>query len=136
MIHNNILNSHVSFGQVWITIPQEIWSNHKKGKMVKIRVLTEEGQFLIFNLANDQLSSNMISRFQWHHLDLITCLKTSQLDWIDRWILQSTDQKSIVYWKVKLWLFWSKSSVKDHNSSKHVKYETCSSRNQGLKIRV
>ena len=87
LIHINILDSYVSFYQVWITIPQEMWSNHQKGKMVKIRVLIEERQFLIFNLENDQLISSMISRIQWHHLDLITWLKTSQIHWIDRWNL-------------------------------------------------
>ena len=35
----------------------------------------------------------------------MTWSKTLQVHWIDRWILQSTDQKSTVYWKVKLWLF-------------------------------
>ena len=59
-MHNNILDSYVPFDPVWITTLQEIWSNHQKGKMVKIRVLTEKGQFLIFNLANDQLGLNMI----------------------------------------------------------------------------
>ena len=75
MIHINILNLYLSFGQVWTTTPQEIWSDHQKGKMVKLRVLTEKGQFLIFNLTNDQLGSSMVSRTQWNHLDLITSSK-------------------------------------------------------------
>ena len=54
-IHVNILNPYVSFDQVWTIIPQEIWSNLQKGKMVKIRVLTRKGQFLIFDLANSKL---------------------------------------------------------------------------------
>ena len=136
MIHNNILDSYVPFDQVWITTPQEIWSNHQKGKMVKIRVLTEKGQFLIFNLANDQLGSNMISRVQWHHLDLITWFKRSQVHWIDRWILQSTDQKSIVHWKVKLWLFGQNQVPRVIIHQDMSKYETCSPRNSKLKIRV
>ena len=37
--HNNTLDSYVSFDQVWIIIPQEIWSNLQKGKMVKIMQL-------------------------------------------------------------------------------------------------
>ena len=38
----NILNSYVSFDKVWITIPQENYLDHQKGKMVKIRVLIEK----------------------------------------------------------------------------------------------
>ena len=136
MIHNKILDSYVPFYQVWITTPQEIWSNHQKGKMVKIRVLTEEGQFLIFNLTNDQLSSSMISRIPWHHLDLITWLKTSQIHWIDRWNLQSTDQKSTVHWKVKLWLFGQNQVPRVIFHQYVSKHETCSPRNLILKIRV
>ena len=73
--------------------------------MVKIGVLTEKGQFLIFDLTNDQLIWSMIPRVQLHHFDLITWFKTLQVHWIDILIFQSTDQKSTVYWKVKLWLF-------------------------------
>ena len=131
MIHINILNSYVSFDQVWITTPQEIWSNHQKGKMVKIRVLTKEGQFLIFNLANDQLSSSMISRIQWHHLDPITWFKTSQFHWIDKWNLQST-----VHWKVKLWLFGQNQVPRVIIHQDMSKCETCSPKKPNLKIRV
>ena len=136
MVHINNMNSHMSFDQVWIIIPQEIWSNHQKGKMVKIRVLTEKGQFLIFNLANDQLGSSMISRTQWHHLDLFTRFKRSQMHWIDRWIFQSTDQNLTVHWKVKLWLFGQNQVPRVIIHQDISKYETCSPRKPNLKIRV
>ena len=134
MIHINILNSYVSFYQVWTIIPQEIWSNHQKGKMVKIRVLTEKGQFMIFDLENGYLVWDMISRVQLHHFDLMAWLKTLlKVIWliVD---FQSTDQKSTVHWKVKLWLFGQNqvSKITIHQSMS--KYETCSSRNQKFKI--
>ena len=49
LFHINILNSYEPFSQVWITTSQEIWSDHQKGKMVKIRVLTEKAWFWTFN---------------------------------------------------------------------------------------
>ena len=49
------MKSYMSIDQVWITIPQEIWSDHQKGKMVKIRVLTEKAQFLTFDQEIDLL---------------------------------------------------------------------------------
>ena len=136
MIHINILDSYLPFDQVLIITPQEIWSNHQKGKMVKIRILIEKGQFLIFKLANDQLGSNMISRTQWHHLDLITWFKRSQVHLIDRWIFQSTDQKSTEQWKVKLWLFGQNRVPRVIFNQYMSKHETWSSRNLILKIRV
>ena len=36
----------------------------KRAKWSKLGFLTEKGQFLNFNLANDQLGSSMISRTQ------------------------------------------------------------------------
>ena len=83
-IQINILNSYVSFDQVWTIILQEIWSNLQKGKIVKIRVLTEKGQFLLFDLANDQFVWSIISRVKFYHLDLMTWFKTLQSHWIDR----------------------------------------------------
>ena len=136
MIHNNILGSYVPFDQVWTTTPQEIWSNHQKGKMVKIRVLTEKGKFMIFNLANDQLGSSMISRTQWHCFDMFNKFKRSQMHKIDRWIFQSTDQNLTVYWKVKLWLFGQNQVPRFIFHQDMSNYETCSSRNQKLQIRV
>ena len=135
-IHINIMNSYMSFYQVWTTIPQKIWSDHEKGKMVKIRVLTLEGQFLIFYLANGKLVSSMDSRTQWHHLYLFTRFKRSQLHWIDRWIFQSTDQKSTVHWKVKLWLFGQNQVPRVIIHQGMSKHETCSSRNLILQVRV
>ena len=106
----------------------------KRVKWSKLGFWLRKGNFWFFNLESDQLSSSMISRIQWHHLDLITCLKTSQIHWIDRWSLQSIDQKSTVYWKVKLWLFGQNQvpRVKIHQNMS--KCETCSSRNQRFKI--
>ena len=42
LTHINIMNSYEPFDQVWTTIPQEIWSDHQKGKMVIFRVLTAQ----------------------------------------------------------------------------------------------
>ena len=47
--------------QVWTIIPQEIWSNHQKGKMVKIKVLTGKGKFLVIDLANIGLRNDLKS---------------------------------------------------------------------------
>ena len=136
MIHINIISSYEPFDQVWTTTPQEIWSGHQKGKMVIFRVLTAEGQFLTFNLANGKLGSSMDSRIQWHHLDLFTRFKRSQLHWIDRWIFQSTDQKSTIHWKVKLWIFGQNQVPRVIFHQDVSKNETCSSRNLILQIRV
>ena len=115
------MNSYMSFNQVWITIPQEIWSDHQKGKMVKIRVLTKKVQFLIFDLTNDLLVWDMISRIKMIHFYLMTWLKTLlKINWL-------ADEFSVNWSKVNCTLksqiltFWSKSSVQDHNSSKYVK---------------
>ena len=51
----NILKYYASFYQLLITISQEKHLIYQKGKMVKIKVLTEKGQFLIFDLANGHL---------------------------------------------------------------------------------
>ena len=134
MIHINILDSYVSFDQVWTLIPQEILSNHQKGKMVKIRVLTKKGQFIIFDLTNDHLVWSMISRVHLCHLDLMTWSKTFHFYWIGKWNLQSTDQKSTVYWKVKLWPFGQYQMPRFTIHKNMSKCETCSSRNQRLKI--
>ena len=76
----------------------------------------------------------MISRVQFHHFYLMTWFKTLQVHWIDRWILQSTDQKSTVYWKVKLWLFGQIQVPKIIIHQNMSKYETYSSRNKKVKI--
>ena len=76
----------------------------------------------------------MISRVKLHHLYLMTWFKTLQIHWIDRWIFQSTDQKSTVHWKVKLWLFGQNQVPKIIIHQNMSKYETCSSRNQKFMI--
>ena len=136
MIQINIISSYEPFDHVWTTTPQEIWSDHQKGKMVIFRVLTAEGKFLIFHLANGKLGSAMDLRIQWHHLDLITRFKRSQMYWIDKWIFQSTDQKSTIHWKVKLWLFGQNQVPRVIFHQDLSKHETCSPRNLILKIRV
>ena len=123
-----------TFFQVWTIIPQKIWSDNQKGKMVKIRVLTKKGQFLIFDLENGWLIGDMISRIQLHNFDLMTWLKTFlKINWliVD---FQSTDQKSIVYWKVKLWFFGQNQVSKISIHQNMSKYETYSSRNQKVNI--
>ena len=47
---------------------------------------------------------------------------------------QSIDQKSTVHWKVKLWLFGQNQVSKITIHQNMSKYETCSSRNQKVKI--
>ena len=136
MIHNNIIGSYVPFDQFWITTPQEIWSDHQKGKMVIFRVLTVEGKFLIFHLANGKFGSSMASRTKWHHLDLITRFKRSQMHWIDRWIFQSTEPNLTAYWKVKLWLFGQNQVSRFIFHQDMSNYEIFSSRNQKSQIRV
>ena len=136
LTHINIMNSYEPFDQVWTTTPQEIWSDHQKGKMVIFRVLTAEGKFLTFNLANGKLGSIMDSRTQWNHLDLFTRFKRSQLQWIDRWIFQSIDQNLTVHWKVKLWLFGQNQVPRVIFHQDVSKHETCSSINPILQIRV
>ena len=69
------MNLYIPFYQFWIIIPQEILLDHQKGKMVKIRVLTEEVQFLTFDLTNDLLVQGMISRIKMFNFDLMEWLK-------------------------------------------------------------
>ena len=69
-----------------------------------------------------------------HHFNLMKWFKTLQIHWNDKWILQSTGQKSIVYWKVKLWLFGQIQVPKIIIHQNMSKYETYSTRNQNVKI--
>ena len=63
----------------------------------------------------------MISRIQMHNFDLMAWLKKFlKISWLIV-EFQSTDAKSIVHWKSQTLTFWSKSSFKDYNSSRHVK---------------
>ena len=80
-------------GKVWIIIPQEIWSDHQKGKMVKIMVLTEKAQFLSFDLKHGLMVWDLLSRIQIHHLELMAWLNVSQDQLID-------SQNSVNKWKV------------------------------------
>ena len=130
MIHINILDLYVPFDQVLITTPQEIWSNHQKGKMVKIRVLTEKRQFLIFDLTHDLMFWGMISRIKAHYFNLISWLKSflkiKQLI-VEIW---STDDKVKCYTKSQTLTFWSKLSFKDQDSSRHSKIWSLIIKNQ------
>ena len=130
------MNSYEPMDQVWTTTPQEIWSDHQKGKMVIFRVFTVQRQFLIFDLANGKLGSTMDSRTQWHHLDLFNKFKISQLHWIDRWIFQLTNQNLTIHWKVKFWLFGQNQVSRFIFHQNMPNHETCSSRNQEMQIRV
>ena len=120
----------MSFDQVWTTIPQEIWSDHQKGKMVKIRVLTEKVQFLSFDLTHDLLVWDMISRIQMHNLDLMEWLKTFPKDQlIDSWT-------SVNWWKVnrhtksQTLTFWSTLNFKNQESSRYSKLSSLIIKNQ------
>ena len=121
MTHINIIDSYEPFYQVWTITPQEIWSDHQKGKMVIFRVLTAEGQFRIFNLANGKLGSKMVSRTQWHHLDLMTRFKkiSKALDWQMNFPINWSKINCTL--KSQTLTFWSKSSAKGHFSSRCVK---------------
>ena len=121
LTHINIINSYMSFDQVWITIPQEIWSDHQKGKMVIFRVLTAQRQFLTVwpSQWQTKLTYGLKDPMElsWH------AQQTQKIPSTQDWQLNFPVNWSIltVYWKVKLWLFWSKSRVKIHFSSKHAK---------------
>ena len=76
----------------------------------------------------------MTSRVQLHHFNLMTWFKTLQVHWIDKCIFQSTDQKSTVFWKVKLWLFGQNQIPRITIHQNMSKFETCSSINQKIWI--
>ena len=61
----------------WIMIFQESHSNYQKGKIGKIRVLTENDRTLIFDLIPDLLVGSMISRIRALHFDLIAYFNSS-----------------------------------------------------------
>ena len=95
-----------------------------------------KGNFWLFDLTNSKPSSHMASRTQWHCLDIFNKFKRSQMHRIDRWIFQSTDQNLTVHWKVKLWLFGQNQVPRVIFHQNMSNYETCSSRNPKLQIRV
>ena len=87
----------------WITIFQESHSNYQKGKMGKIRVLTENDRTLIFDLIPGLLVGSMISRIRARHFNLIAYFNSSPeiSGLIDK--IRSTGGKSQLYTKkVKL----------------------------------
>ena len=108
----------------------------KRAKWSFLGFWLHKGNFLLFNLANNKLSSHMDSRTQWHYLDPFNKFKKSQMHRIDRWIFQSTDQNLTVYWKVKLWLFGQNQVPRVIIHQDMSKHETCSPRKLILKIRV
>ena len=75
------MNHLIKFGPQLLNKFDQIF---KRAKWSFLRFLTVEGQFLIFHLANGKLGSSMDSRTQWHHIDLFTRFKRSQMHWIDR----------------------------------------------------
>ena len=83
----------------WITIFQESHSNYQKGKMGKIRVLTENDRTLIFDLIPGLLVGSMISRIRARHFDLISYFNSSPeiSGLIDK--IRSTGGKSQLYTK-------------------------------------
>ena len=108
----------------------------KRAKWSFLGFWLHRGQFLIFDLANGKLGSSIDSRTQWNHLNLFTRFKRSQMHLIDKWSFQSTDQKSSVHWKVKLWLFCQNQVPRVIIHKKISKCETFSSRKPNLKNRV
>ena len=102
LTHINIMNSYEPFDQVWITIPQEIWSDHQKGKMVIFRVLTAQRQFL--TVWPSQWQTKLTYGLKDPNGIVLTCStssKRSQIHKIDSWISQSIDQ---------FWLYTEKSN--------------------------
>ena len=78
----------------------------------------------------------MISRIKMNHFDLMKWLKTFlKLNWLTV-EFQSTDEKSIVHWKVKLWLFDQNQVSKVTIHQDMSKYEKISSRNWKVKIHL
>ena len=74
----------------------------KRGKMVKIRVLTMFDWSMIFDLIHDIMAWSTISWIKIQHVDLISWLKTFlKVSWliVEIW---STNKKSIDTQKVKL----------------------------------
>ena len=126
LIHINIMNSYEPFDQVWITIPQEIWSDHQKGKMVIFRVLTAQRQFLT------------VWPSQWQTKLTYGLKDPMELSWHTQQIQKIQMHKifDCVYWKVKLWLFGQNQMSRFIFHQNMPNHETCSSRNQELQIRV
>ena len=134
MIRINIINSYISFDQVWTIIPQEIWSNHQQGKMVKIKNFDWERGISDFwpskwsiGLKHD-LKSSIASFYLMEWLKILL-----KINWIDSWFSVNWSKVNCTL-KSQTLTFWSKASVKDHNSSKHVKIWNLFIKNQKVKI--
>ena len=119
--HINIMNSYGPFYQVWITIPQEILSDHRKGKMVIFRVLTAQRKFLTvwpnqwqFKLTYGLKDPMALS---WHvqQVQKILIAQDWQMIFPVNWSIFDCILKS------QTLTFWSKSNAKIHFSSRHVK---------------
>ena len=121
MTHINILYSYVSFDQVCTIIPQEIWSNHQKGKMVKIRVFDWERAISDFWPSKWPIGLKHYFKgsiaSSWPN-DMVQNIAIS-LDWQKKFAVNWSKVNCIL--KSQTLTFWSKSSSKDQNSSKHVK---------------
>ena len=136
LIHINIMNSYEPFDQVWITIPQEIWSDHQKGKMVIFRVLTTQRQFLTVwpNQWQTKLTYGLKDPMElsWH------AQQTQKIPSTQDWQLNFPVNWSIltVYWKVKLWLFGQNQESRFIFHQNMPNHETCSPRNHKMQIRV
>ena len=121
LTHINIMNSYEPFDQVWTTIPQEIWSDHQKGKMVIFRVLTIQRQFLTVwprqwqIKLNHGLNNSMTSSWHIHKVQKIPIALDWQMNFSDNWSKFDCTLKS------QTLTFWSKSSAKGHFSSRCVK---------------
>ena len=103
--------------------------------MVKIRVLNEKGQLLIFDLENDQLAWSMISRVKLHHFDIMAWPKTLlKINWMDS-KFSINWSKSQLYTEKSNFDFLVKIQCQRSQFIKTCqKYETYSSRNQKFKI--
>ena len=121
LTHINIMNSYEPFCQVWITIPQEIWSDHQKGKMVIFRVLTAQRQFLTVwpNQWQTKLTYGLKDSMElsWHTQQVQKDPKCTRLT--VEFPSQLINFDCIL--KSQTLTFWSKSRVKIHFSSKHAK---------------
>ena len=118
LIHINIMNSYGPFDQVWITIPQEIWSDHQKGKMVIFRVLTAQRQFLTVwpSQWQTKITYGLKDSMTWSwHIQQVQKIPNAQ-DWQMNFPINWSIFDCIL--KSQTLTFWSKSSVKIHFSLK------------------
>ena len=121
MTHINFIDSYEPFDQVWTTTPQEIWSDHQKGKMVIFRVLTVQGQFLTVwpnqwqTKLNHRLKNSMTLSWPIQEVQKIS----NALDWHMNFSVNWSKFDCTL--KSQTLTFWSKSSAKGNFSSRCVK---------------